>query len=367
MAITDEYFISSQEYLKFPDSLREAKEALDKGQFQDAESMLDKYLRKTDRLYWYGHGFYLMGRAKKLQEKWDEAIDYYRQAVEMGKKYDTPLMLSALYELSWLYERLQKYPEMISTLLDMSHQPPIHSRYITDIEIPARLAAGYVALNKNIDGLNYLKKARKAYQELANRIQFNGEEKSRIGVALFYMGLLPLLEITSSTYDKVKQELEVGQENILKVVEDDNSALGERSKVVLVNAYSFLWKNVKDKGIVTKGGHDQVKLKKIATNEQLVMASDIFDLIQALKGYSNPTIYASRQIKVLSKFLIELENEILNLVNEMSLGPELTAEAKKKILKLKTVNPNPMLEQKYLRLNKELTPGGPLPQKDPNL
>ena len=110
-------------YIEYPAELKKVNAMVIEKKFDDARILIDDYLNRSENIHWFGHAYYLKGFVYESDNQPDEAIRFYRQAIQHASRYDSVVEAKAIYNLSYVYERTGQMGELSSTLTDLMKRP----------------------------------------------------------------------------------------------------------------------------------------------------------------------------------------------------------------------------------------------------
>ncbi len=348
--------------LKYPVELQKVQELLKVNKTADARLQIEDYLNKAENIHWYGHAYFLRGFLYELDEDYENSIKGYRAAIQHGSQYESRVEAKALYNLSFVYEKLDQRKELLISLIDLMKRQQFFDRLTGQVEIPARLAAAYASQGKMKEALTFHGEAKYNYNRLI-RGQRYPYEKSEISKSLYYLGFATFDE-NNEPFTHLAKKLTVGQKYFLESAEASNSTWSEKSVERLKALYDKAW------GMVLQYqpkdfDHDPLAKKKQRHRKQLVMASELYDLMHVLRAQEFPMSDVNARSKaivdVTGKWIDKIEKFALTL----SVGPETVRTKRVKNTRLAQYVEE---EKQKVEVNKEKTlPNKKDIGKDPNL
>lgn len=336
----------------------------------DARLKIDDYLNKAENIHWYGHAYFLKAFLYELDNNLDSAVQYYRSAIQHASAYDAKVEAKSLYNLSFVFEKIQRQDELLTSLIDLMKRREFFDVLTGHVEIPARLAAAYASVNKMKEARIFHREARQNFNSMVRRNQFRAS-KDEISKSLYYLGF-SVFDPQKQDYDVFMQKLSLGQKYFLAAAEASDGIWSIKAADRLLGQYDAAWgmvQSYKQEGF----DHDPVAKKKRQQMRQLVMASDLYDLVHRLRVEEFPMSNVNRRSKRVmeksSEWLQKMERFALNL----KLGPHMTRNKKiknkklaiyveKKEVPVKVNQEVEKIEQKPLLPSKKENIG-----KDPNL
>lgn len=372
--------------IDYPPELRKVNKLIVNKKTGDAKIEIQNYLNRAENIHWYGHAYFLMGFLYEVEEKPELAIKHYREAIQHAAAYDNVVEARALYNLSFVYERTGNWQKLVSTLIDLLERRQYLDVLSGQVETPARLAAAYAVIGRMDEAKKFHKQARENYENMVRQMRFHSS-RSDLSKALYYLGL-SVFPREKENFSDLKTKLSLGQKYLLASVESAKGGWADRAAQSLEDNYQRLWAFIQDyqkKGL----SHDPMAKMKQKQMDQLVMASDFYDLVLALRSdefpMGNVNLAAKEVMDGSQKWLARIEN----FANSLQLGPETIRTHPVKQRRLMRYVDEP---KKPVRVNKESTAlqetsvkmektkseskkdsstdkgaETPLPEKDPNL
>lgn len=341
--------------IEYPIEFKAAHRFLKDKKFARAEEAVQAYLRRRTDIYWYGHAYLLLAEAQEEQNHNNDAMKSYKQAIKYGAGYDSPIMATAMYRLSWLYERQQKYRKLLVLLLDLQKHLKPADFFVKEIESPARIANVYYVLGHWDKAVAYRKGAKKGVKNLS------AQQKEVLGPKLYraknYLAL-QALKVTPKTNLKTAKKLQMVQADLLDVGEMAPQNMAAQAYENLEQEYGRLWKqlSVQEK-FDTPVEQDQVNRKK------LNKATTFMDLTAELKASRRPGEIIKNVNETLAFFkqLSNYEQKVRDYAHDLQIG--LRAAEKRNNPKEKSAVPRKERPLKVpTRINKEF-----LQKEDKNL
>ena len=321
----------SNDFIKYPKELEQVHSLILLKKTDDALLKIDDYLNKAENIHWYGHAYFLKGFLFELDEKFDDSIKWYRSAIQHGSNYESRVEAKALYNLSFVYERIGNQDQMLVTLIDLMKRRQYFDVLTGQVEIPARLAAAYVAQGKMKEGMIFHREAANNFQSMVRTQRFKAP-REEISKSLYYLGFATF-DQNSETYDQLIKKLNIGQKYFLASIEASKSTWSEKSLKRLRSRYDQAWGQINEYQ-AKNYDYDPLAKKKQTHMRQLVMASDMYDLMHRLQAEEFPLASANNASKDLiddsNKWISKLEKFAMSL----KLGPETIRSKKIKNTKL---------------------------------
>ena len=320
--------------LKYPEELEAVHALVIKGKTVDAREKVEDYLNRSENIHWYGHAYFLKGFVYEIEEDFDNSIKFYRQAIDHGSQYESRVEAKALYNLSFVYEKLDRRNELLVSLIDLMKRRSFFDPLTGQVEIPARMAAAYASQGKMKEALIFHREASTQFNKLVRTASFRAR-KSDISKALYYMGLATY-DQNDEAYNQMIRKLSVGQKYFLASAEASRSKWSEKAEVRVKALYNKAWGEVlqyKPKGFE----QDVMAFKKNQHRDQLEMASDLYDLMHRMRAQEFPLSDVNRRSKAIMDETQVWITKIENFAQKLDVGPE-TIRKNKRIKNKKLVN-----------------------------
>lgn len=344
----------SNQDLNYPPELQDVHGLIVQEKTVDAQAKIDDYINKAENIHWYGHAYFLKGFLFEMEEKYKDSIKFYRRAIQHGSKYESAVEAKALYNLSFVFEKLDQRQDLISTLLDLMKRRSFFNRLTGQVEIPARLAAAYASQGKMKEGLIFHREAAQNFKQLV-RVQTFKAPKEEVSKSLYYLGF-SVFDENNEQFHSLIRKLNVGQKYFLASAEASKSQWSEKSRDRLKNEYDKAWAqvlNYKPEGF----DNDPLAFKKQKHRKQLVMASDMYDLMHRLRAEEFPMGDVNPRSKVIVDQSSQWIAKIEDFAQKLDVGPETTRNKKIKNKKLAIY-----VEEKFeeVKVNKEQVKAEPI-------
>ncbi len=333
--------------LDYPPELEAVHDLIVKRKTADARLKIGDYLNKAENIHWYGHAYFLKGFLYELDEDYGNAIKFYRSAIQHGSQYESRVEAKALYNLSFVYEKIDERDRLLVTLIDLMKRREYFDVLTGQVEIPARLAATYASQGRMKEALIFHREARQNFKDMVRNQKFRAQ-KSEISKALYYLGLATYDQNNEAFADLVKK-LEAGQKYFLASAEASDSTWSEKSVTRLKALYDKAWGQVLE--FQPKGfDHDPQAKKKQQHRRQLVMASSLYDLMFLLRAEEFPMSDVNLRSKAIMDNTQAWIDRIEKFAIGLSVGPETIRSQK---IKNKRLARYVEEEQQPVKINKE--------------
>ncbi len=333
--------------LKYPKELQEVNQLIAVKKTGDARLRVEDYLNKAENIHWYGHAYFLQGFIYELEENYPMSIKFYRSAIEHGSNYESRVEAKALYNLSFVYERIDNRDDLLATLIDLMKRREFFDVLTGQVEIPARLAAAYASQGRLKEGMIFHREAAQNFTTLVRNQRFQAQ-RSELSKSLYYLGFVTF-DQNEETFKGLIRKLSIGQKYFLASAEASKSTWSEKSVKRLQNQYTRSWsmiKNHRPDGLK----NDPMAFKKQKQEGQLEMAAQLYDLMHKVRVEEFPmgqvNLQSKRIMDETASWLTRIENFTLTL----SLGPEMIRNKKVKNTRLARYVKE---EKKKVKVNKE--------------
>lgn len=313
--------------LKYPPELEEVHSLIIQRKTADARLKVEEYLNKAENIHWYGHAYFLKGFLYELDEDFDNATKFYRSAIQHGSQYESRVEAKALYNLSFVYEKLDQRQELLTSLIDLMKRREFFDVLTGQVEIPARLAAAYASQGKMKEALIFHREASRNFKDMVRNQKFRAS-KPEISKSLYYLGFATF-DDNNESFSSLARKLEVGQKYFLASAEASKSTWSDKAVDRLKSLYDKAW------GLVLQYqpedlDHDPMAKKKQQHRQQLVMASELYDLMYVLRAEEFPM----GDVNPRSKAIIDVTGQWINKIEEfamtLKIGPEMIRNQKVK-------------------------------------
>jgi tetratricopeptide (TPR) repeat protein len=317
--------------LSYPQELEKVNELVQEKKTHDARAMIKSYLDKAENLNWYGHAYFLNAFTYEVDGNDELAVKSYKAAIEHGSQFESAVEAKALYNLSFVYEKMDRRNELVSTLVDLMSRRRYFDALTAQVEIPARLAAAYASEKRLKEGFIFHREASQNYSRLIRSSGFKAK-KPEISKSLYYLGFA-VYDENGVSYDTLIRKISVGQKYFLASAEASKSLWSEKSVTRLKELYDKAW------GMIlqhkpTGFDNDALAFKKQQHRRQLVMASDLYDLTYRLQAEEFPMTSVNPRSKKMIDTSKEWVERIEKFALKLDVGPETIRNKKIKNKKL---------------------------------
>ena len=295
---------------------------------------------QIDSFYFAAESFMMLGNYEKAEE-------YFRLSHLGARRKFPKTEVLALYRKSYAQEEQNKDPEALASLLDVLKRRSLLPNEVSMAELPSRIAGIYARLGK-------LKVASKYYDEAEdglNRLKANmrGGYPSWYTKTLYYMGATSLGALSSDQFDAQLKPLRASQKYLLQAVESQNGNWSQQAYRQLLKSYDNLFR------VIRELQYDRYKdlelAKKKRRDRQAEMAIKAKGLLNELRLLRLPKDESSLSKKLFSELEV-IEKKYDSILFKPGYESELTPASKSRLKKVKTINPDEMLENN----NNELDP-----------
>lgn len=330
---------SSATEIDHPKELHEAKSFLTQGKDRRALEEVQTYLRVRQDIYWYGYAYLLMGEAQEKLGLIDDSIKSYKEAIKYGAGYDSPILATAIYRLSWVYESQEYYQKLVTLLLDLDKNLTNKDRFIKQIELPARLANTYYALGQWENALKYRRRS------LAFVKNFNTDEVQAIGAARFYKAKryqsLTALRLEAGVSAHLWEKIPLVHKDLLDIGEMAPEGLSSQAYTSLRQGYKLMVKQ-----IARKQKQKTAVQRVVANRKRLSQAIETVDHLAELRAERRAQEFVKnyKQTQSFFKFVGKNEEKLKTIAYGLNVGiqdsqkklnPEEKEAVKRKVRDLK--------------------------------
>lgn len=342
-------------HIQYPPELKKVNAMVIEKKFDDARILIDDYLNQASNIHWFGHAYYLKAFVFESNNQPDQAVKFYRQAIQHASRYDSLVEAKAIYNLSYVYERTGQMSELSSTLVDLMQRPQHFDVLTAHVETPARLAASFASLGQMKKAKKFHSMASKNYDRMIRHNLFRASRED-LSQALYYLGL-NVYPTSTEDFSNLNTKTALGQRYLLASAEASVSSWSKKATKQLLSSYENLWALIKKHE--SKEKLDKMARRKDTQNTQLDMAADFYDLLHRIKAEEFPMSKVNRNSKQIiesaNKWLVKVEG----FAQGLDLGPETVRTKKVKQRKLYKVI-DPELEKKVLEYQNKVK------NRDPN-
>lgn len=337
--------------LQYPADLQVAHKLIVEKKHDDARFKIEDYLNRAENIHWYGHAYFLMGFLYELDENFDQSEKYYRSAIQHGLAFESRVEAKALYNLSYVYEKTQQMDKLLVTLIDLMARRRFFDSLTAQVEIPARLAAVYAFAGQMDDALKFHENAAGHFDNLVRRQNFNVKHEE-ISQSLFYLGLA-IFDQDSESFDTLVKKLDRGQKYFLASAEASKSIWSEKSLQTLSRQYDRAWGMIQEFE-PTEYSKDPMAHKKKKHIRQLVMASDLYDLMHRIRAEEFPLANVNPRSRAIMDKTAQWIERIEKFALKLNLGPEII---RNQTIANKRLSSYIEEKEKPVRVNKEKASG----------
>ncbi|OQW50525.1 MAG: hypothetical protein A4S09_01660 [Proteobacteria bacterium SG_bin7] len=318
------------------------QEKIDQEKYQEAFDMSETYLKDYPLVPQTQNVEFLRSRALEGLGKFEEAIESYRKIVRTSAS-SRDIAARSLYRLSFCYESTGQDDKLVASLLDvLSRKKDLEVEVIT-AEVPARIASAYARLGNKKLADKYFGIADSGIRSL--KAKNAGVSLERwLPKTLFFMGTMSVGTFRRDDFETSLRPLEKSQSFLLEAALIGDPKWSPRAVEELKAIYTGILELIQKTNLATNENEE-----KIEQEARWKMAASTLELLKKLKleSYSLKTPPPSEMEEV-SSFINSKEIELARILDEKPIGAGLTPEAakrKQKQLKMRVVNPDPMLEE----------------------
>lgn len=316
--------------IKYPPELEEVQNLIMRKKTDDARIQVDDYVKRSENIHWFGHAYFLKGYLYEMDENYKMAEKFYREAIQHSANYNSRVQAKALYNLSFVYEKTNQREKLLGTLLDLMKRQRFFGSLTGQVEIPARLAAIYAARGEVDQAIEFHARAKTKFETMVRVASFN-EPKEEISKSLYYLGL-NIFDDPNENFKNWKIKTDAGQKYLLGSAEASDGVWSKKSADRLLEVYDIGWSLVNT--YKPEGRFDSKAMVKQQHEGQLVMASNMYDLIHQIRAEEFPMSNVNnRSAKIMGETKTWL-NKIENFALGLNLGPDMTRNKKIKNTKL---------------------------------
>jgi tetratricopeptide (TPR) repeat protein len=330
-----------------PKAYREALAMIDAGQFSEALEALKQFLQREPTTPWSQAVIFNQGRAFEGLAQWTEAAEHYRSVAVVTANRAPRLQAHALYRLSFCYEALNRYPDVVATLNDVYPLKSNLDREIAEAELPARLAGAYASVGNYDQADHFYKVAEAGISHLKHQKEMS-QVPGWLPKTLYFMGSMSLRNTNWSDFEASMRPLPRAQIYLLQAAELGSEPWSTEAMKDLTGFYQKLW-NVIERAPVPPIS-DPLLARRQIQQRQWDLAALVHESLQALKAYNLPDVAApSEQSKKILSFVGQLEGQIGELYAQRPAGEGQTRESleRQRRVRARVVAPDDFLEKQY--------------------
>ena len=252
---------------------------LNSGQSEKSLEGYKEFQKKHPHSEFYYTASFAIAQSKEFLGLWDEAIQDYRDLVQMMTAQKPDLAALSLYRLSFCYEAQGKDERVIATLLDARTQAVHLEESIAQAAIPARLAAAYNRSLREEEAVIELNQAQKGLDELIRKKRSQLDKKWLAEIYL-EMGTYSTNQLSNENFYRISQTLRVVQGFLIRTMELDLNPYSQKASVLLKDNYKDLWNTVLTDPLNTQiermvADHEKQKNQRVLTVEILKMIAEL--------------------------------------------------------------------------------------------
>lgn len=302
--------------IEYPMALDEAQRDIKQGQFIRAETRIKEYLNNPQNINWQGQAYILLGESREASDNLAGALDSYKKAISQGAGYDNTVMVKGLYRISWIYEKLERYEDLLTLLLDLERNLSGKDYFIKYIENPSRLANTYFVLGKWDKALEQRALVKQETLSGPTAQAFAKSEPLRFYQAQLYRSFAGINFIRPKNI-LASQVLPRVQKDLLDTAELALPKQSEAALKYIYNLYQEEWTPLRVKKTFTKI-EDRLNYNR-GKLDQLAL---FMDQIQELKGARRPASLTANPVLIADFFkkMEIIEKEVRAYVASLELG-----------------------------------------------
>jgi tetratricopeptide (TPR) repeat protein len=330
-----------------PADYRAAVTEIEESRFTSGLEQLSAFLVRQPTSPWTQAAIFNQGRALEGLERWTEASERYRDVIRATGGRAPRLQAYALYRLSFCFEALNRYPEVVATLNDLMSLANQLDREVAEAELPARLAGAYASVGNHEMAEKFYRTAEAGIAHLKNQKEMR-DLPSWLPKTLYFMGSMSLRNVNWDDFEASLRPLPRAQTYLLQAAELGLEPWSSNAVSDLTGFYRRLWTAI-DKAPLPRISDPLIARRKVQ-QRQWDLAALVFENLEMLKAYRMPGDAApSEQAKKLFLFADQLENQIQKLYAQRPEGEGQTPEsvARGQNVRGRVIEPNDALERLY--------------------
>ncbi len=313
-----------------PPSYKKGMQLLAAKKYEDALETLQKFLNDFGSTRWSQAAVINSGRALEGLNRWSEALQKYKEAVQSTQTRAPRLQAYALYRASYCYEALGDDQLTIAALLDLLQ--PNRAKYLnhemTEAEVPGRLAAAYARVGATREANAFYARAEGAVQKM--KASSHGKYPEWLGETLYRMGKVPTELVSWESAAKVLRELEKTQKFALEAAALDQDPWSHEASQSLIGSYRDLFTVLQIPPYPKLD--DLVLAKRDAQYSQWNLASEMMDRLIRLKALQLPdSAEDSPEANEIFDFSNDLIHKLQIVMQQQPAGDGLTAASAARI------------------------------------
>lgn len=306
----------------YPPELQNIESMIRAKKTKDALQFLDNYLSQPENLRFFGQAFYLRGYVYEAEGDVEKAVNNYRQSIQHGSRYDSLVEAKALYNLSFTYERANRFAELVGVLRDLRQRASFFRPITGQVETPARLASAHFGLGQMKKGLQYHESAAKNFLSLArgNGYKANALLHTRV---LYYLSALAYSE-NEETFANLLKKFNLGQKYLIECTEGGTGSWSTKCALLGLQGYKKLFQFIEDYDAVESSSKvplDRMAGRRQTQGRQLEMASDFYDLLLKSAVSEFPLERMNRNSQKLLQASDYWKRRLEFYVSHLELGP----------------------------------------------
>lgn len=297
---------------EYPEEFGTAVHLVQMKEYDKAEAHMKNYLQQTRDIRWHGSALLLLGDIYKEKGDVDQAITTYKQVVEHGAGFHTAHVARALYQLSWQYEKLQKYEDLVYVLTDLPKHLKTGDDFVRLVETPARLANAYYTMNLWDKAMSFREQSLKAIADGgANNVP--DETASRV---YFYLSFVQLIapHDMDRRYPTV---VSMAQKDLLRLIERKSHDISEKAAWDLWNLYQSYYKFISERPMPKNAV--EKRERNTAMLAELARFIDVVEELKVARSPENIIVNKERSANFIAR-IAKLESDARALAHALEIG-----------------------------------------------
>lgn len=323
--------------IEIPQQLEAARKQFAKGQYEKAAFSIDRLLLQNQQTYWYGKALLIKAESLEMQGLRAEAIDLYKEIISHSAGYDSGLMYTALYRLSFIYQKQKDFQVLLPVVRDLE-QIAKTKKDTAYQHAKARRGQALAALGR-------WNKAVEVQQQVNQRMRFYKKKKMTIPLYIIAANSWIDIDVTGKE-GNINDRIEATQEGLMKLVEVGTYEWSKKAKHRLVDLYTALSVSqrqaTKQKTAVVQDRKNRQQI------EELVRLNDLMDRLVSQRRVRSNVINESLTKELIGS-LESIKEKNRQAVYQLQIG--LTESEKLPVAKEKEAVP---VKRKELKIPKRV-------------
>ncbi len=266
--------------------LRKADDALFLQDFISAEKLYLAFQKQFPNSIFYQKAQFGRSKALEYQEKWTEASEAYRSAIEATRVRQPEIAAQALFRLSYCYENLGEEAKVLATLNDVSQMKDQLWPEQIQAELPARFAASYSRVGRTKEAQSYFIKAEQGIAQIRAN-QASQRTNDWLAQVYFQMGRLSTNQLTNENLQSSLDTLKMIQVFSLRSAEMGGEPWSRRAIQGLMENYRDHWNAIQE--IPLHRAMEVGVAKREQTERKISFTGELLTLISDLRQYRAPS------------------------------------------------------------------------------